>query len=356
MKASVIAAAVALLALAGTIAWVLLADDRPAHVESAPAEATRPAATPASAEAPPAQAAVAQRPAAAVPAKLPALNCAEPKGTVAMVDGIALAAPAFCADLAVRAGVLKPDSPPAVHQQARGLLDQWVDGQLVDKALAAEHAEVSPAELDAAMAAVRRDRPGAETGADGLQDKLRNQLRQRLALKKLVDLRGDLEVPPGAAEAEFQAHPQRWQQASVATIQAYVVRTTGSADPAEREAGEKAAQTFAQSVRDQDPAKLAASLEMRVQPPFELAAGSSEPELEAAVMALRPGEWTAPLHLRGGWAVARLVSRKDAPPRTFDSVQAEIRQNLQGQRRMAEQRRILAALRAQAKVEELMEL
>lgn len=359
MKASIMVAGLFVAALGASLAWLFLADETappPSTTTTAnqrtvdsPAAAARPAAPAPTAPAPPV---------AAVAAKLASLDCSAPSGDVAKVNQVAIPAAAFCEELAALSGTLQPTSPEPMHRQARDLLEQHIDALLVDAALVAEHAEVSPADLDTAMPQLKPALPGtAEPELTPAQQRqVRTQLQRRLGLRKLVDLRGDLAVPAGAAEVEFQSHPERWIQAGVPKIQPYLVQVAPGASKAQHDSARQAAEALAQAVQTQAPEAAAAAHRASVLPAFDLEPGSGEPELQQVVASLAVGAWSKPVLLRGGWAVVRLVSRSAAPPRTFEAVRDEILRTLTAQRRLAEQARILADLRSKASIQVLVAL
>jgi len=347
-------AAVSTLALLATVAWVLTDVEPHPERSAAPHQDAPQAAADAEVGRAQTRTRAAQSAPAAAPAARAKLDCNQPHGDVATVRGEAIAAAAFCADLTARAGTLRPDAPPALHNQAQDLLNQWVDARLVAAALAAEQLQVTAQEVEAALSAARAATP--EQLSATLEDQLRSQLRQRLELRKLLDAHADLTLPASAAQAEFERHADRWQRSTIFKIQPYVARLAPSDGSAQGEAGKRAAAGFAQAVPTDGPDKAAEVWHLRAMPPFELTADGTEPELEAAVSTLQPGSWSGPLRLRGGWAVVHNLSRRDAPPRSFAAVREEIERTLVGQRRMAEQARILRDLRSQTKVTVLTEL
>ncbi|WP_127524513.1 peptidylprolyl isomerase [Mesorhizobium sp. Z1-4] len=81
-----------------------------------------------------------------------------------------------------------------------------------------------------------------------------------------------------------------------------------------------------------------------------VAAGQSLPEIDAAAAKLQADEYTAePVRSSFGFHVLKVQERRQQPAPEFETVAPQIRQSLQA----AEQRRIIAELRAEAQVEKL---
>lgn len=81
-----------------------------------------------------------------------------------------------------------------------------------------------------------------------------------------------------------------------------------------------------------------------------LAAGQMIPEIEEALSALQPGEFARePIQTAFGYHVILLEESRDRPPPPFESVAAQIRQQLEA----ASERRLIADLRTKADVQKL---
>ncbi len=73
--------------------------------------------------------------------------------------------------------------------------------------------------------------------------------------------------------------------------------------------------------------------------------GELEPTLEKAVLKLQPGEISSWLHVRNGWYLLKLVSRKESRLRSFEEVKSAIEEKLFEQKREVKSQEFIANLK-----------
>jgi hypothetical protein len=204
---------------------------------------------------------------------------------LATVNGIVIAAGGLCDELSVTSGLGPLIGARALHELGRPLLEQLVDGALIDAALAARGRSIEPAEVRREL---ERAGSAAAAAAGAERTALERQVRARIARKRLVDFHGRLVVTEAEVEAAYSANPEKWAiERGPATVQGFVYRLSPGAPADEIEAGRAIAESFAETLRAGSP-KAPPSLgrDMRSLRIFTVKAGGLEPELEAAVQGL----------------------------------------------------------------------
>lgn len=327
--------------------------DRPAVAEAAPAQTEDE-----EAKAPSNKVALAPVPmpvavTAAVAAVLPPLNCLKPSGDVLVVGEEPVTAAAFCAELAKVAGAQPEPMTPSWRDQAKLLRQQWADAMLVRKALTAEGGAITDEQVDAALGERLAALPkGTSAQLDAAATALvRQQLRARLELSKLLQLRGQGLVSDAELLAAYQADPARFGQPAVAVVVPYLLRlpkTMGKEEFAEARA--KAEQFVAAVSKGEAPDAAAKTAGMNAMPKAEMSQGSGEDELVAAALKLSAGQWSAPMRTSVGWAVAQVLEVRPGVVLPFDQVREQVKAFVQGKQGLADRERALADLRAATRV------
>lgn len=341
------------------MAWLFLAPD--SEPDGKAESAARPSAEPAektqagTAETapPPAQALAAAASSAVAPAGPPPLNCREPAGNVLVIGAEAVSAEEFCRDLGQLAGAQPDPVSDGWRKQARQLRQQTIDARLVRQALAAEGAAVGEAEIDAAVA----ERLAAPSGAAVAKleasstQLVRAQLRQRLEVNKLLQLRGQAKVQDADLLAAYQADPGRFGEPAAAVALPFLWRLSRSAGEADVKQAQTKAGQFLAAVQKGTPAELAIKdAGGQALAKAELVQGAGEAELVAAALQLSPQQWSAPVRTQVGWAVVQLLEAKAGKVLPFDQVRDQVRAFVLGRQGLTDRENLLTGLRAAAKV------
>lgn len=276
------------------------------------------------------------------------LDCAHPAGNAALIDGEGLPTERVCARLSRIGGV---GTTGIARRQARVVLDQLIDVALVRRGLAFERAAVTEAEIAAALAALRP--PVAEAAASPL---LREQMRERLELRKLAGLRHRLEVTEADIDVEVAAGAPGIDRGQGVRVEAWMARTAPGTDAGDRPAAQEAAEAFAAAVQTQSPEAAAAQHHLTHLAPFVVGTNGVEPELERTALGLSEGQWSGAVRTRVGWAVLRAVGRVEGQELAPDALRARVRQALESRRLLAARQELLATLRSAARIEVLVDL
>lgn len=288
------------------------------------------------------------------PPRRPWLDCTTPAGDVARVDGEGVSAASLCDELRALAG--EPGRPPsdAWRAQARQLRDQLVDALLVRRALQGLGSPLPEGDVEAAMAARRRDVAVAARPAGPDLAVLRRQLRARLELERLVAMHAAGEPTDAELRAAYDADPARHGDPGQASVTAFVKRLDRRLPDAHVAAAGQGVEEFLAMVsRGTAPTVAATQAGLTALPPFVLAERGVEPALRAAAFGLSPGAWTAPTRTSIGWVVLRLDSIRPAEVLPFDQVRDAVRVQVEQERRRRGQTDLLRELRGAAIIEEL---
>jgi hypothetical protein len=259
------------------------------------------------------------------------------------VNGEKLDVRRFCEELEQLAGPWDHLTPTSRGAQARVIFDRRRDATLVAQAVQRLGLQPTEADVDAGM---------PEDVSSVGRDVVREQLRARLSLDRLVASRGRLEVTE-ADVAAAQADPSLLGGAAPAyAVDLYLARTPAGAQPELAAAARTAALSFAEAVsRSEPPGPTAARLGLTGPAPAVLASFALEPALYSAVAGLARGEWSGAVETRAGWAVAMSRGEVAAPGGKEAPSRDEVRRRLENLLRARERARVLAELRGESRVE-----
>jgi parvulin-like peptidyl-prolyl isomerase len=283
----------------------------------------------------------------------PLLDCLAPAGDVVAVGAAAITAAAVCDELLVVAG--PPTRPPSAawRAQAHQLRDQLVDELLVRLALASAGLAVTDAEVDAAVAALpraaTRSRPSAGEAAV-----LRRQLRARLELARLVASDGEAALSDAELRALYAEDPARFGEPAEARVTPFARRLPPARSDDEVAAAADQVDGFLAAVAaGTAPAKAATTAGLTALAPFVLEDRGVEPELRAAAFGLDAGQWTEPVETRIGWVVLRVDAVRPGKVPPFEQVRDRVRAAAMAAADLDRRARVLATLRADAPIVDL---
>lgn len=268
-------------------------------------------------------------------AQLPKLDCKQPVGDVARVDGTGIPARQLCDWLAKTGGA-----------NARTALDQMIDALVVKNALAAKGATVSEQEIDAAL---------RELAVDPKDQLYRQQVRERLELRKLATLHASLEVSEREVDAELAAGAPGIDRGQGVRVEGWIARVAPGADGKLRDAAKEAAHAFSKALATQQPADAAKAHGLAPLAPFVVGPSGLEPALENAASSVRKGELSAPVETKTGWVVIRVLERVEGEKLDDKTLRERVRRALENRKAAAATKDVLTRLRNAARVEILVE-
>lgn len=259
------------------------------------------------------------------------LDCEAPGGVAATVDDRSIEVTQICERLRFLTG----DTSPAAGRQ---VLDQLIEAELFIAALEDRGIRISEADIDAELSKLATDMGAVGQPAPRAHSELRASAHERVARRLLVDALGRLE--PTAADLRA-AVPQAQTSA---TVEAWIARLPGNASSeASTRAQQSATAGLERLQRGEEPLQPG----LTQLPSFNLAQGSGEPALEAALFAPGGSRWQPPVRTRAGWVVARAVSIDRVKP---SADQQDVRSAAEARVRQREEQRILNELRAAATI------
>jgi len=224
-------------------------------------------------------------------------------------------------------------------------LDQLVADKLMDWQLKEQHVEVTDQEVDGAAENLK-----TQNGLDDkkLEQALKEQgmtvaswkndvLRKQLARLKLI--RSKVETKIKISDDDVKSEYQRWArlQADDAEVHArhILIRVEADSTPAQIEQARLKAQKIAEEARQ--PNVDFAELAKQKGEGASAAEGGDLgyfrrgvmlPAFESAVFALKPGEISDPVRTDFGWHVIKLEDRRAVPVKSYEEMQAAIREKL----------------------------
>jgi peptidyl-prolyl cis-trans isomerase SurA len=262
-------------------------------------------------------------------------------------------------------------SPAAEHARVRREVLNPILEQLILTRLQAQRArelgiQVSPEEVDAAIASVREEnRLSEEQFERALQEQglspeeYRGVIEDQIRLSKLVqrDIRAKVTVTDEEAAAWYEEHRQEWSRPEKIRIRHLLVPVAAGAPSADVEAArEKALSLLAQARASGDFIALVRAGTPGASPAEdpvsgEIARGELHPALEAAAFALAEGAISEPVRSPAGFHLVQLVERTPGAEPTLAEVRASIEQKIGERKTRARFEEWLKKLRADAIVE-----
>jgi parvulin-like peptidyl-prolyl isomerase len=292
------------------------------------------------------------------------LDCDAPSGDIVTIDRDAIRAADFCARFRQLAGPSAAGDPSVMERQGRALLERMIDAFLVDRALSQAGQRVSEREVDEELERAwrpldpeHRARTRAELATQlkeqgiGIQT-VREDLRQRAGLRKLVELRGALEPSEAEIAAAYNEDPTRFGTPRSATVEGFIARAAPTAAAHERARANSAAEAFAAALRagGAEPAALASEHGLTAVAAFDVDARGPEPELAVIALSLPVGAWSGVIATSAGYTVLKLLRKREGEARPLSEVREQVVALLRSRRELGEQKRILGELRAEATI------
>lgn len=270
-------------------------------------------------------------------------------GPVATVDGVAITAEAFNAEVAfMRAS---GSIPEAIRGQRDQLLDTLIERHLIERALRRGEVHVAAAEVEGDLARMRQIH-----GADTLKAQLdrmgwseatyRARLTENRALMKLtLDQIGP--ITPEDIRAYYDTNQHKLAGETRVELQQILVPVAQSADAsAKAAASAKIKALHAQATAPgADFAALARATTPKLWSLGLFARGDLIAPIANAAFALKDGEVSAPVQTIAGWHILRRVRTVTPPTPTLEQASAEIRRRLREARLEEAKARALQALR-----------
>lgn len=284
---------------------------------------------------------------AALPARGEALrliDCGKPSGDVARIDDARVTEAILCEELSKIGGV---KSGVADRSQARAVLDRLIDAILVRRALATAGAEVTEREVDDALQKLLVPE----------QDRVvvREQMRARLELDKLVASRTKIEVTEAEVDAELAAGAPGIDRGQGIRADGWVARVPPDADPAAQETAERSVKAFAAAATT-NPEAAAKQHGLVYLPPFVIGQSGLEPALEAAAQRSAKSQLSQPVKTRVGWTVIRVLDRAEGTSLDSKDFRTRVRDALKTRRTAAASKDLMTSLRNAATIELLVAL
>jgi peptidyl-prolyl cis-trans isomerase SurA len=257
--------------------------------------------------------------------------------------------------------------PPGERERLRRqALDRLIEAALVAQEAQRANVSVTPAEIEAEIAAVR-DREklseaelAAALEAEGLSiEEYRQRLGDNLRRAKVIarEVRSSLTIPEARLKAYYDEHAAEFTPPAAVRVRLLLVPLEPGATEAERAAARADAQAL--RVRAVSGEAFEALVRERSKGPAAseggdlgtMQAGQLDPRFEAALRPLAPGQISAPVVVEGGVALLQLVERTGGQPAPFATVRDRIFRTLYEREFEQALKQWVERLRARAAIE-----
>lgn len=234
-------------------------------------------------------------------------------------------------------------------QDLTGLVDEKLLLQEA-KRLGVKADEKQMDERFAALQANYKDRADFEKNLKsvGWTDKdLKDLISDQLAIRAAVIADGNLAVTDADAKAFFDKNRDKLGAPEAAELSQIFVNDKAEADDAYElltSVGADFAKLSALKSADANLRKNSGNLGY-------ISKGMLQPEIEKAVFALKPGEYTKPMATGSGWSIFKLDALRPAKPADFDAVKGNLKAALLDQKIARELPLLTDELRKKAKIE-----
>ena len=348
-------------------------DKKPAEGDQKPAEGNKTAAKPADG--------------AAKPADGADKAAAEPKATgpVAKVNGVEIPREKLdkeLGELKKRFSMFGGNVPPEQFAKFKTkIINRLVEEELINQKLKEAKVEVTDAEVDEQLNKHKESMPGGEAQFQAFlkrsgmsMDKIKDDIRQRIALKKFLNTDKGLDVTDADAKKHYDENQKRYEvkervKASHILIKVKDDKAPPTKTPADAtakatgltdaDAKKKIDALYKEATKKgSDFAELAKKESMGPSAPRggdlgEFTKGRMVPEFEEVAFATKPGTVSKPVKTKFGYHIIKVYEKKPAGTKSFDEVKEQIVARLEARKFRDAREAMVKELQEKGKVEVL---
>ena len=341
----------------------------PAPASPTPEAAAEGAATPATKGVDPAKPAAAPAKPAAAPAK-PAAAAASAErieGWIAKVNGVEVTAGAFYQDLdkiTARGAKIPADRLARIQQN---ILKRLIEKELIKQAVSKAGVTIGDKEIEAAFLEYKKRFQTEEQFDNYLKhgrvtlDSIKARITEKKALEKLIEAKGDLAIGDKELQ-EFYAKNERFyiEKAGVKASHILVKVAEKAKAEDEKRALDKVKQIQKELKAGGDFAELAKKFSEGPSAPKGgdlgfFGQGQMVKDFEEVAFKMKVGTVSGPVRTRFGFHIIKVMDKREERKKPFDEVKEQISQSLKNKKFFQERRKLLEALRKEAKVEKRLE-
>lgn len=287
------------------------------------------------------------------------------EGPVAKVNGTSIDSDTFYEELdkiTQRNNRIPPERLARIQQN---ILKRLVEKELINQAVAKAAVKVEDPEIAAAYAEYKKRFQTDEQFKNYLkhgrvtEDSIKDRLKEKKALEKLIDKRGNLTI--GDAEAkEFYDKNERFYLEKAGTKASHILIKVPEKATKEQEAAALAkVKEVEKMLKSADFAEVAKKKSEGPSKPKGgdlgfFGKGQMVKPFEEAAFKMKVGEVSGPVKTRFGFHIIKVTDRREERKKPFDEVKEQIAQSLKNKKFFQERRTLLAELRKEAKVEQFL--
>jgi peptidyl-prolyl cis-trans isomerase C len=195
------------------------------------------------------------------------------------------------------------------------------------------------------------------------EDQIKDNVRHNLAVNMLLEKSGDVAVAEDEAKEYYEKHKERYAEKEQVQASHILFKAGAKDGPDADKAAKKKADEIYGLAKKKD-ADFGALAKKHSQGPTSsrggdlgfFTRGRMVKEFEEVAFKLKPGQVSKPVKTQFGWHVIKVVKRKEARQKGFDEVKESITKNLKARKNRRAKQALLKDLRAEAKVETLIEI
>lgn len=246
----------------------------------------------------------------------------------------------------------------------QSILKQLVEKQLLEQKIEKAGVKVEPAELEEELAEYKKMFRTEENFQRYLRsssvtlDKIKDNIRHNLAVKKLLEKEGSLEVTDADVKAYYDKNKGRYEVKEQVRASHILFKVKSKADKEADAKARKQAEEVYEEAKKKD-ADFAALAKKHSQGPTASRGGDLSyftrgrmvPEFEKVAFSMKPGEVSKPVRTQFGWHVIKVTDKKEGRQRPFDEVKESIQKLLRNKKTRKAKAELLKTLKADAEIE-----
>ena len=253
------------------------------------------------------------------------------------------------------------------NEVLRGALDRLITYTLLSQEVKARHIEVTDAEIEQRMKAMRSQFPTEDAYKKALTD--RNMTEERLRADAKVDMginklmEAEVSTTPGASDAEakafYEKNPDKFKQGESVRASHILILADQKADAAAKQQARAKIDGILKRVKaGEDFAELAKkfSQDGSAQQGGDLnyfGRGQMVPPFEQAAFSLKPGEVSDVVTTQYGYHIIKVTDHKDASTVPLAQVSERVKQFLSEQKKQERAESFINGLKQKSKIEVL---
>ncbi len=287
-------------------------------------------------------------------------------GPVAKVNGAVIDSKDFYAELdkiTARNAKIPADRLARIEQN---ILKRLIEKELINQAVKEAKVEVSEAELNKAFDEYKKRFQSEEQFQNYLRhgkvtvDSIKARLRDKAALEKLIEAKGNLKVDEAEAKAFYDKNQRFYVEKAGVHARHILVKVPQKATKEQEEAAMAKVKQIQKELKSgKDFAEVAKKMSEGPSAPKGgdlgfFGKGQMVKPFEDAAFKMKKGEVSGPVRTRFGFHIIKVVDKREERKKPFAEVKDQIIQSLKNKKFFQERRKLLSDLQKAAKIEKFL--